>query len=165
MVLLDIEKHRQEKDLKRVEQDIRAIIDGIKAGFRSDAMRDELEKLEAQKRDIKSELTENKSSPVRLHPNLADIYQSKIEKLREALNREGSRPEAANILRSLIEEIRLVPKDGKLHVHLVGHLAQLLALGQNKQPGLRETGLQVTLVAGSRNCLKLLLEAQLLTAH
>ena len=65
-----------------------------------------------------------------------------------SLNRDESRLEAANILRSLIDEIRLVPEDGKLRIHLIGHLAQLLALGQNKQPGLKETGLQVTLVAG-----------------
>ena len=85
---------------------------------------------------------------VRLHPNLAEVYRQKVENLRGALNDDETRGEAVEILRSLIDEIRLVPEDGKLRIHLVGKLAALLALGQNKQPVLDEDGLQLTLVAG-----------------
>jgi site-specific DNA recombinase len=146
---VDIERQQKEKDLHQAEQAIRVIIESIKAGFRTDSMRDELEVLEAKKKELKKLLSSPKPSPVRLHPNLASVYRQKVANLREALNREDTRLEAAGILRELIEEIRLVPEKGVLRVHLVGHLANLLAFGQNKKPGLKETGLQVTLVAGA----------------
>lgn len=88
------------------------------------------------------------------------MYRQKVENLRGALNDDESRGgEAVEILRSLIDEIRLVPEDGKLRIHSVGKLAALLTLGQNKQPVLDENGLRLTLVAGARDHLNLLFRA------
>ena len=58
-----------------------------------------------------------------LHPGLADVYRRKIENLTEALNKEELRAEAAELLRSTILTIRLVPEDGELAIELVGELA------------------------------------------
>ena len=69
----------------------------------------------------------------------------------DALNDEGMRAEASESIRALIDEVRLVPKDGTLKIELYGELAALLSLGQNKHPRSRETGVQVTLVAGARS--------------
>ncbi len=58
----------------------------------------------------------------------------------------------AGLLRSLIEEIRLVPEGGQLEIEVVGDLAGILALGPNdKRPTGVSDGAQVTLVAGTRN--------------
>jgi hypothetical protein len=84
----------------------------------------------------------------RLHPNLTELYRQKIMNLAEALNEEDTRLEAAECLRGLIEEIRLVPKSGKLQIELYGELAALLNLA-NKHPRSKETGVQITLVAGA----------------
>ena len=84
----------------------------------------------------------------RLHPNLADLYRQKVVNLAEALNEEDTRLEATGCIRELIEEIRLVPKNGKLQVELYGELAALLNLA-NEQPRSKGTGLQITLVAGT----------------
>jgi len=46
--------------------------------------------------------------------------------LAEALNDEDSGLEAAECLHALIEEIRLVPENGKLRVELYGELAALI---------------------------------------
>ena len=51
---------------------------------------------------------------------MAEVYWRKVENLRDALNEDGSRAEAAAILRGLIDEIRLIPKDGELAIYLVG---------------------------------------------
>jgi site-specific DNA recombinase len=48
----------------------------------------------------------------------------------------------------LIEEIRLVPENGKLRVELYGELAALLNLA-NEHPRSKGTGVQITLVAGA----------------
>ena len=91
----------------------------------------------------------------RLHPNLAS-YRQKVTNLAQALNDEHTRLEAAECIRELIEEIRLVPDNGKLRVELYGELAALINLA-NGHPRSKGTGVQITLVAGTRNqrCLHL----------
>ena len=75
-----------------------------------------------------------------------------VERLHAELNRPDARAQAIEILRSLIEEIRLVPEDGRLEIEVVGDLAGILALGRNdKRPTGGAGGAQVTLVAGTCN--------------
>ena len=50
-------------------------------------------------------------------------------------------------MRALIEEVRLVPDDGNLRIELFGELATLINL-TNELTRSKETGVQVTLVAG-----------------
>jgi site-specific DNA recombinase len=86
----------------------------------------------------------------RLQPNLAELYRQKVTNLAEALNDQHSRLEAAECIRELIEEIRLVPEKGKLQVELYGELAALINIA-NEHPRSKETGVQITLVAGACN--------------
>ncbi len=72
--------------------------------------------------------------------------------LAEALNEENTRADAAQAIQGLIEEVRLVPENGTLKIELFGQLAALISL-TNKNPRSKETGAQVTLVAGARNTL------------
>ena len=64
-----------------------------------------------------------------------------------ALNEDSNRAEAAEAIRALIEEVRLVPDDENLRIELFGELAALINL-TNEHPRSKETGVQVTLVAG-----------------
>ena len=69
--------------------------------------------------------------------------------------------EAFELIRSLIDEIQLIPEDGELRVELHGALAGILALSASKTPGGRDAaGLaeQIKMVAGARNqrCLQVL---------
>jgi hypothetical protein len=79
---------------------------------------------------------------------------------REELNRPELREEASAAIRSLIEEVRLVPVEGRLEIELAG----ILALTSNN-PRRNGRGLQVTLVAGvgftatSLRCLALTLRS------
>ena len=115
--------------------------------------------LEERKSALQKDMDGPPAPPVRLHPNLAEVYRQKVENLREALNDEGSRAEATAILRDLIDEVRLIPKDGELAIYLVGDLAAILELCAKKDPGALAAGVQITLVAGARNHLDLLLTA------
>ena len=93
-----------------------------------------------------------REEPVLLHPGLADVYRRKAETLTEALNEEGLRTEAAESLRPMIQAIRLVPESGELAIELVGELAGILAMTNEKNP--RPFGprvRQLTLVAGERS--------------
>jgi site-specific DNA recombinase len=54
------------------------------------------------------------------------------------------------MLRSMIQAIRLAPENGELMIELVGELAGILALTNEKSPRpLGPRGRQVTLVAGA----------------
>ena len=66
-------------------------------------------------------------------PRISVLICSNVKPGFLALNETETRDEAASILRGLIDEVRLVPDDGKLRVHLVGQLAALFALAHSKQ--------------------------------
>ena len=146
----DMCRDRTECDLKKTERNIRRMIEAIKAGVPGAAVKDEMTTLEARRIGLLSQLEGAPPSIPRLHPNIAEVYRQKVTNLSEALNDEHTCLEAAECIRELIEEIRLVPENGKLKLELYGELAALINLA-NEHPRSKETGVQITLVAGARN--------------
>jgi site-specific DNA recombinase len=73
-------------------------------------MHHELLELKANKEKLIQGLPETRPKLVRMNPLLANVYQEKVARLHEELNREPVRAEAAAILRGLISEIRLIPE-------------------------------------------------------
>jgi len=72
----------------------------------------------------------------------------KRSKLEENLNEESVRIEAAEVLRGLIREIRLIPEEGELQIELVGDIPSILAFS-NESPGQASSAAAlITLVAG-----------------
>jgi hypothetical protein len=72
------------------------------------------------------------------------------ERPHEELNRPELRAEAAEALRALIDEVRLIPEHGELAIELLGDLAGILALSADSKKPITagRDGLQATLVAG-----------------
>jgi len=107
-----------------------------------------LSKLEAEKLMIEAELSaELALSQVHLYPNLPQIYRRKVEELEEALEHGPDRDEAREIVRSLIEQVVLTPReDAKgLDATLHGALAGILAAceeGKRKLPEAKASGSQ-----------------------
>jgi site-specific DNA recombinase len=143
----DGNRERNMRDLEKTEREIRRLIEAIKAGVPGAAVKDEMAILEARRIELRARLEAAPPPMPRLHPNLSELYRQKVTNLAEALNDEHSRLEAAESIRELIEEIRLVPENGKLRVELYGELAALINL-TNDHPRSKETGVQITLVAG-----------------
>jgi hypothetical protein len=102
---------------------------------------------------------------VLIHPQLAIGYRRRIERLEELL--DGSeRDEAREIVRSMIDRVVLTPKPSGsgLDATLFGALAALLSVcvdvSSNKRPPAAwPSGGQLSVVAGARNWLNLLLVA------
>jgi site-specific DNA recombinase len=142
--------------LTSLSSQIDNIVDTVAYGKSSPALLERLEKLEAEKGRLELELGEPEPEPIRLHPNIAEFYIAKVADLRGALDRDGSREEATAILRGLVEEIRLHPVDGELHIELIGELATLLHFagkdeaGNNKPGPHGDPGRTKWLVAGTR---------------
>jgi site-specific DNA recombinase len=143
----DTERDRLIRDLDKTERDVQKIIAAIKEGVPGSAIKDEMRTLEDRRQLLNRALESAPASLPRLHPNLAQLYRDKVDRLTEALNDDGIRAEAAEAIRGLIDEVRLVPDDGILRIELFGELAALINLA-NKNPRSKETGVQVTMVAG-----------------
>ena len=143
--------------LNNLNANIDNIVDAMAAGNTSNALTERLERLEREKEHVLSNLEEAEPDPVRIHPNAADLYIAKVDDLRQALNKEDSRSEAAQMLRSLIEEVRLHPIDGELRIELVGDLARLIGFASDpavQKPGfIKNPGSTEWLVAGARSLL------------
>lgn len=143
----DGRRDRTARDLEKTEREIRRLIEAIKAGVLGAAVKDEMTILEAKRVELFARFEAAPPPMPRLHPNLADLYRQKVMNLAQALNDEHMRLEAAECIRELIEEIRLVPDNAKLRVKLFGELAALINLA-NEHPRSKGTGVQITLVAG-----------------
>jgi site-specific DNA recombinase len=114
------------------------IVDTVAAGEAGPALLQRLKTLETEQQHLSHRLADTPPEPVRLHPNVAGIYMSKVNSLRYALNADDARDKVAQILRSLVDAIRLHPVDGVLQVELVGDLAKLIGFAHAadaKKPG------------------------------
>ncbi len=105
---------------------------------------------------IAAKLTAVPSAVPLLRPDLGAVYRRKVANLSQALGQPETATEAADLLRGLIDEVRMVPVDGRLEAHLYGALGKMLELGIEHPRG-GASGVQVTLVAGAHNqrCLQL----------
>jgi site-specific DNA recombinase len=127
------------------------VIEAIKAGVPGAAVKDEMASLEARRLELLEQFEAAPPPMPRLHPNLAELYRHKVLNLAKALDDEDTRLEASECIRDLIEEIRLVPDNGKFRVELYGELAALINLANQNPRSNKGTGVQITLVAGACN--------------
>ena len=118
-------------------------------------MKVEMENLEARKAQLTEQLASAQEPPPLVHPNMAQLYRSKVTKLHSALNDERRRTEAADILRTLISAIVLEPNGDELAIRLKGDLGGILALSAGPQKSKRPSRLspedleQFEVVAGA----------------
>jgi site-specific DNA recombinase len=71
----------------------------IADGLRITGLKDKLLALEARLAEIEQNLSAPAPSPVRLHPNLSELYRRKVEQLAESLRDPAIRPAALDTIR------------------------------------------------------------------
>jgi site-specific DNA recombinase len=140
---------------KRLDRQISNIVEAIKAGLASPALSAELRSLETARAEFDGPAAATTPLyPVLLHPSLGSIFSDKIARLQESLAEPDLRVEAADILRSLVEGIVVMPDaTGKgVTVRLEGDLAEMLAFAASGQQNARQGlpgGRSTKLVAGA----------------
>jgi DNA invertase Pin-like site-specific DNA recombinase len=137
-------------ELTKIVGTIEDAMQALIAAPTSRALADHLAKLEAQRDEIEARLTRAPSVVPVVRPDLTAVYRRKVTNLTKALGQPETATEAAELLRGLIDEVRMVPVEGKLEAHLYGSLGKLLELG-NENTRSTGPGVQVTLVARPRN--------------
>ena len=146
-------------EIPRIERDLERLVDRfLKEDEAADALHARMKQFEARKRELQVFLADAEEPPPVLHPSMAIVYRQRVGALYDALQHEASRAPAADIIRSLVSEIILTPKNGFLQVELRGDLAGILtvaAAGRPKSPTSGEAGSvlteQVMTVTANRN--------------
>ena len=79
---------------------------------------------------------------VAIHPNLPDLYRKKVGNLYQALQREATRSQAVEAIRSLVDRIEVSAglERGRCEVTIAGALAQILAFANEKTTATASAG-------------------------
>ena len=114
-------------------------------------VKDELSANAARREELKAKLAAADAPPPLLHPEMAELYRTKVSTLAQALERPATRVEATEALRGLVDAIILTPSDGELRIELKGNLAAMLCAATNakRSPETGDLSLQVEMVAGA----------------
>lgn len=118
-----------------------------------------MREIEARKADLETLIASMDEPLPLLHPNMAEIYRSRVAALHEALLRDETKAEAAETIRALVDQVVLVPENGELAIMLKGDLSAMLSFTTDKKkPGIDlraghsgDSGSPGSLVAGTRN--------------
>jgi hypothetical protein len=112
---------------------------------------------DARKRDLERALNQADPTPkLEIHPNLGELYRRKVNDLETLLQDEDTKPQATDILRSLIQRIEISagPTRGHAEVRIFGALASILdfALESTNAKATADGGLfRVLMVAGAHS--------------
>ena len=147
-------------ELVKVERSIASMIAAIEDGLYEPSMKVRMPELERRKAELVALLAQAPVDIPDIHPNAAEIYRKKVERLSEALNKPDDRAEAGEAIRALIEKITLKPgpNRGEIDATLHGDLGTILAwieaqaLGKSPKtntPGAGLSGVLVSVVAGA----------------
>ena len=126
---------RRRHELTAVERKLGGLLDAIVDGLRGPDIQGRLDALSKQKQGLEAELAAASVAPVRLHPNLAAVYRQKVGDLQKALADPAIRDEAAEILRGLVDQIRVLPTENDFEVEVIGEIARMVELGHESKEG------------------------------
>ena len=141
-----------EAEVVRIDRELDTLLNLILKGGAADAINAKMVLLEQRKKELTAFLADADEPPPLLHPAMAGQYRVRVQQLYDALqgDSEEQRLEAADVLRTLVEDIILTPMDGKIEIDVRGDLAGILTLSvQTKNPAGGRGGAQVKMVAGA----------------
>ncbi|MEY8838343.1 recombinase family protein [Cribrihabitans sp. XS_ASV171] len=109
------------------------LYDAIAEGLRTAGLKAKLGELEGKIADLDAKLSEPAPSPVRLNPNLSELYRKKVSELAETLADPEIRTQALEIVRGLIERVSVRHDEEGVTIELDGALTAMIGLAQNEQ--------------------------------
>jgi site-specific DNA recombinase len=147
-------RQRLETERKALKRKLEGLYDAIAEGLRSPGLKEKLLDLEGRVAAIDAGLDHPAPAPVRLNPNLSELYRRKVTELAVTLADPAIVGPAREVVRGLIERVSVRWEEGKAVVALDGALTALIGLAQNaKSPaGAGRGGLElssVKVVAGA----------------
>ena len=118
------------QELERVQRQFGKLVDALMAGVPAASVRERMTLLEARKLVLERELASSQAPAIRLHPGLAQLYRNRVAELTPLLGQDDA-AEARDLIRGLVDEIRLLPEGGILRIKVRGALGAILALAES----------------------------------
>jgi site-specific DNA recombinase len=141
------ERARLETEQKQITRRLDGLYDAIADGLRTTGLKTKLEDMEARVADIDAKLATPAPSPVRLHPQLSELYRQKVGELSKTLADPEIRPMALETIRGLISSVTIHETEGGVRVELEGAITALVGLAQPEAEAFISSG-SVKVVAG-----------------
>jgi len=148
-------REAKEREYEKTVRELEKLVDALAAGISADSVKDRITAQEARKASLAKELGEPAPDPIRIHPSMARMYAEKVAGLETALNDPAIKPEAAEVLRTMITKIELTPRidEPGLDALIHGDLAEILAICETEglkqeHPAMVQAGRQLSVVAG-----------------
>jgi len=138
---------RLEAERNQVTRRLDGLYDAIADGLRTSGLKTKLEDLEARLAEIDAKLAAPAPSPVRLHPQLSEIYRRKVEELSKTLADPEIRPMALETMRGLIQSVTVHETAEGVRIALDGAITALVGLAQPGADAIFRIG-SVEVVAG-----------------
>lgn len=145
------ERAGAEAEMAKIKRRLRQMLDAIGEGVSARTLKDEMLALEAREDVLKAKLEATPEQKVLLNPGMAEAYRSRVAALQEALAKADADKDAAEAIRSLVDKVLLMPKDGKLVIDLYGEIGPILklAMAQKGRDVLGPVTEQLVMVAGA----------------
>jgi site-specific DNA recombinase len=134
--------------LTKIDQKIEGLYDAIADGLRTEGLKARLVAMEEERATLKAKLDAAPVARPLFHPNLGEAYRHKVDALHTSLNDDEARPQAIEILRSLIERVDVRWEDGEPVADLSGDILKLIALPSKESALDDDIGRSVKVVAG-----------------
>ena len=125
--------------LATIQRKIDKLIEAVMDGFRTEEMKQQLEALSQQKAQLQARLAAPAAKAPALHPNLAELYRSKVTTLQtELVHSNGNNSAVLEALRDLIERVDFGPgtEGGEPEIILTGALSAMVRLGLGDKSGI-----------------------------
>ncbi len=135
------ERTRIQRELNRETQRLNGMIDAIADGLRTPGTLARLQQLEKRTAELEARFNSKPAEVLILHPNLAELYRRKLERLSETLRTSTLRHETLDVLRGLIEEVRLKPVKDGFQVELIGDIANIIEIANYSESNKKQTSL------------------------
>ena len=130
-------------EIKLIDSQLSRLVDAIAEGRVSASIMDRVTHLEESKRAVEQKLQATPVTAPRLHPQLPQLYRQKVAAITDQLGTDSA-PTTLEPIRSLVDEIRIVPEEGRLRIEVRGELSSILALAggaENAQRAYRLTAI------------------------
>ena len=135
--------------MARIKAQCERLVNAITDGRAPASVTSRLYELEARQATLEVDLAKATAPAPRLHPNVAEVYRTKVAGLIEALN-AGDGEALREQVRALIERITLHPEGNSQRVEVRGALIGIPGLARNAQAGASGfVAEQIKMVAGA----------------
>jgi site-specific DNA recombinase len=124
----EVDRSAAQSELAAISRKLDGLIDAIADGLRAPDLQRRLDELGVRKNELEARMAGPASPPVRLHPNLAQLYRQKVAELHTTLIDPELRGEALELIRGLIERVELHATEDGFRIELIGEIANMVKL-------------------------------------